>query len=57
MDPKEYDRIADLLIQIQKKYINLPQKDNTAPLDAVKLITQLIELNDHIGWLDGKGWL
>lgn len=61
MDPKEYDRIADLLMQIRKKIDNLPV--NSAPLTAyirdemLREVNWLLETFDKIGEWDAKGWL
>ena len=60
MDAKEYDRIADLLMQIRTKYKLLDSKNevNAKRLRYVgHYLDQIIMLNDHIGELDGKGLL
>jgi len=67
MDPRDYDRIADLLMQIRAKYSVLGvEKLSRARmdadtydgyLDALDLIEILLILNDNLGELDGKGLL
>ena len=60
MDPKEYDRIADLLMQIRKKYDNLtPQEHIDASVKPMMLnsIDQLLAWNDKLAEWDAKGWL
>ena len=67
MDPRDYDRIADLLMQIRAKYSVLGvQKLSRARMDAdtydgmmdaLDLIEILLILNDNLGELDGKGLL
>ena len=58
MDAIEYDRIADLLMQMRAKYKILDS--NNAEIDKrIKLVTYYLEqciiLNDHIAVKDGKG--
>ena len=60
MDAQEYDRIADLLMQIRKKYKNLKVKDkeliamHKSLLDSLEV---LISMNDVFGRYDSMGWL
>lgn len=60
MDAQEWDRIADLLMQIRKKYKN--QSTTTGDTeemlnDMVWLIDHLLKYNDKAATYDGKGWL
>jgi DNA-binding transcriptional regulator GbsR (MarR family) len=60
MDAREWDRIADLLMQIRKKYDNLKPKDHIDPsIKPMMLnsIDQLLTWNDKLAEWDGKGWL
>lgn len=64
MDPQEYDRIADLLMQIRKKYRTLGKKIDDRVLvtpgkayNAIELISIVLELNDYLAEMDAKGWL
>ena len=60
MDPKSYDRIGDLLMQIRKKYAEMDpvSEENKQKIeDMLDLINAALWLNDEIGELDGKGWL
>ena len=54
MDAKEYDRIADLLMQIRKKYQN--SKHHMGKY-MVERINYLLIMNDKIAEQDAKGWL
>ena len=54
MDAKEYDRIADLLMQIRKKYAK--ETHNMADY-MVESITHLLRLNDVLAEQDAKGYL
>ena len=60
MDAKEYDRIADLLMQIRKKYNKLARNDK---LDEQRIqifvdcIDKMLYINQVIGEKDAKGWL
>jgi len=60
MDAKEYDRIADLLMQIRKKYVNLEPKNEFgqhAKNAILDYINASLHLNDEIGEVDAKGLL
>lgn len=64
MDAREYDRIADLLMQIRRKYGLLGQTTvdrHTIHIDddcsVFDLIEFLLMLNDNLGQFDAKGWL
>ena len=60
MDAREWDRIADLLMQIRQKYA----KQETTSTDSADRLTHLVYTIDHIlsmndilaNW-DDKGWL
>jgi|TARA_Y100000033_G_C2691609_1_gene84015 hypothetical protein len=60
MDAQEWDRIADLLMQIRKKYKN--QQTTCAQSeemldDMVWLVDHLLKYNTKAATYDGKGWL
>lgn len=60
MEPQEWDRIADLLIQIRKKLDNiLPTTDlgDKNRIMALALINNLLLYVDELAEIDGKGWL
>jgi hypothetical protein len=60
MDAREYDRIADLLIQIRKKYDQLLIQNPDLNLTRLQMIARLnflIENNDLMAKWDDKGWL
>jgi hypothetical protein len=60
MDGQEYDRIADLLMQIRKKYANLEPKNEFgqhAKNAILDYINAALHLNDEIGKVDAKGLL
>ena len=60
MDPKSYERIGDLLMQIRKKYAELPpvRAENKQKIeDMLDLINAALWLNDEVADLDGTGWL
>lgn len=57
MDAKQYDRIADLLMQIRKKYEQIKSEHSTLDKDAVKLVTALLQINHDLADFDAKGWL
>ena len=60
MDPKSYDRIGDLLMQIRKKYAEMEpvsEENKTKVKVMLAHINSALLLNDEIGELDGKGWL
>lgn len=67
MDAQEYDRIADLLMQIRMKYSTLGVRKLSMAMrtssslkecvDALDLVDILLKMNDKLGELDGKGWL
>lgn len=60
MDAKEYDRIADILMQIRGK-IPHPQRlyhnSNVEIIKTQHLIDLLIEQFDRLGQIDAEGWL
>jgi hypothetical protein len=57
MDAQEYDRIADLLMQIRKKYQTIKSENSTLDKNAVKLVTALLQINHDLADFDSKGWL
>ena len=60
MDAREYDRIADLLIQIRKKYDQMLIQNPDLNLTRLQMIARLnflIENNDLMAKWDDKGWL
>ena len=60
MDAREWDRIADLLMQIRKKYAQLEPKfeiNQMQKADALDSINALLWMNDQMAERDGKGWL
>lgn len=60
MDAKDWDRIADLLMQIRAKYTNQATKSpETEEMlnDMVWLVDHLLKYNDKAATYDGKGWL
>ena len=61
MDPREYDRMADLLMQIRAKMSNIALKtdsiDNGMRDRGVHYIDQLLYIIDALGKWDEKGWL
>jgi hypothetical protein len=60
MDPKSYERIGDLLMQIRKKYAEMPavSEENMTKIRVMLAhINSALLLNDEIAELDGKGWL
>lgn len=60
MDAKEYDRIADLLMQIRKKYKKMEIKDEfykTLRDIAIGNIDGLLNYNDTFAGAEAKGWL
>lgn len=60
MDPKSYERIGDLLMQIRKKYAELPpvREENKQKIeDMLDMVNAALWLNDEIAELDGRGWL
>lgn len=60
MNPRDYDRIADLLMQIRSKYENLLPTDPSMKATRLQMIDSLnflIQNNDLMGQWDSKGWL
>jgi len=60
MDAKEYDRIADLLMQIRKKYAKIStnnEKNITMKQTALSYLDSLLWINDVFAEDDAKGWL
>ena len=60
MDAKEYDRIADLLMQIRKKICKIDAKTKQGQ-SIVKQYTKRLDLlllnTDELGQADALGWL
>ncbi len=60
MDAREYDRIADLLMQIEKKIRSLdPTRMPTITFQSEMHyhIMSALELNDKLAKSDAAGWL
>lgn len=67
MEPRDYDRIADLLMQIRMKYSTLgvaklskayfETPNDSEEYDALDIIELLLVMNDKLGKLDEKGLL
>ena len=60
MDAREWDRIADLLMQIRQKYAKQETTDtNSADMltHLVYTIDHLLSMNDKLANWDDKGWL
>ena len=60
MDAKEYDRIADLLMQIRKKYKNLNVNDEymiSLHRSLIESLDTLMGINDVFAKYDSMGWL
>lgn len=60
MEAKSYDRLADLLMQIRKKYDALEPKSNVGKKEreiALQLVEALLITNDELAKMDVKGWL
>ena len=60
MDAKEYDRIADLLMQIRTKFKTIkPKQEPEQKLHRYLMMTldDLIKYNDKFAEWDAKGWL
>ena len=61
MDARDYDRIADLLMQIRAKMTNIKLKtdsiDNGMRDRGVHYIDQLLFIVDALATWDQKGWL
>jgi len=57
MDAKEYDRIADLLMQIRKKYNKQPMEDKRLKQSILEHIDVLLKMNDTCAVFDAKGLL
>ena len=60
MDAKEYDRIADLLMQIRKKIKKIDTTTKKAEWiiqGYIKAIDNLLIGIDDLGQADSKGWL
>ena len=60
MDAKEYDRIADLLMQIRKKYVILQPKEEVNQHRkniAIDYVNALLVLNERFAERDAAGWL
>lgn len=60
MDAQEYDRIADMLMQIRGK-LPFPERmyhnSNVEIIKTQYLIDLLIQQFDRIGRIDAEGWL
>ena len=60
MDAREWDRIADLLMQIRQKYAKQETTDtNSADMltHLVYTIDHMLSMNDKLANWDDKGWL
>ena len=60
MDAREYDRIGDLLMQIEKKIRSLDptrMPSITAQSEMHAYIMAALELNDKLAEWDNMGWL
>jgi hypothetical protein len=60
MDAQEWDRIADLLIQIRQKYAKQETTDTNYQERLTYLvlaIDNILAWNDMLAQADGKGWL
>ena len=60
MDARDWDRIADLLMQIEKKIRKLDptrMPSITAQSEMHHHIMSALELNDKLAEWDNKGWL
>ena len=60
MDAREYDRIADLLMQIRKKYAFLEPKheiNQEHRNQALDYLNALLHINDKMAERDNEGWL
>lgn len=60
MDAKEYDRIADLLMQIRKKIRKIDartKKGQWSVEEYTKRLDLLLLNTDELGQADAKGWL
>jgi hypothetical protein len=60
MEAKEYDRIADLLMQIRKKVKQIDAKTKLGQWtidEYIKKLDILIINTDELGQADAKGWL
>ena len=60
MDAREWDRIADLLMQIRQKYAKQTTTDTNSAdtlTHMVFTIDHLLAMNDKLATWDGKGWL
>lgn len=60
MDAREYDRIADLLMQIRKKINSLePKYENAKKMreEALQSLEWMLICNDILAKMDTAGWL
>ena len=60
MDAPQYDRVADLLMQIRKKYdalVPITDKGKKEREIALDLVEALLITNDELGKMTVKGWL
>ena len=60
MDAQEYDRIADLLMQIRKKIAKLDtthDQNHHRKQTALDYVNALLHLNDELARDDAQGWL
>ena len=60
MDARNHDRIADLLMQIRKKYENLipiTEFGEEKKQISLDLVDALLGVNDELGEMTVKGWL
>jgi len=60
MDAREYDRIADLLMQIRKKIDKISEKEQYGRHGKEMMLFHLemvLKYNHKLAEYDGKGWL
>lgn len=60
IDPKEFERIDDLLQQIRQKYANLfPKHEHNRQRlnDGLDYLNALLEINESLGESNAVGWL
>ncbi len=60
MDAKDYDRIADLLMQIRTKYAHIETRDSNVQdrlTWMIKSIDLILNENNIVAIYDDKGWI
>ena len=60
MDARDWDRIADLLMQIRKKYALVEPKHEINQENrnqALDYLNALLHINDKMAERDNQGWL